>query len=279
MIPKIIHYCWFGGAEIPGEYAGYISEWQQLHPEWEIKRWDESNIPNNFEYLKSALAGEFFANMSNFTRLYALKEFGGIYLDVDFKLLKPLDTLLNNACFFGFEEGDENKTTFWVNNAVCGAEKGHDFIQACFEELVASFNGTEQANLSSPHLTTNLLVKKRNLQKYGQQLLGDITLFAKEVFYPIPWNLAKQVKNYTEHLHANTIAVHMWGRTWFSKEMMLRMIDDLQAWTIEQDKCIQELKQELENERSKVSLISKKLTEVQAEADAYKLQLKETITR
>lgn len=255
MIPKIIHYCWFGGEELPSEYREYITEWQTLHPAWEIIRWDEYNAPLDFDYLNKALAGGFYSNMSNFMRLYSLKEFGGIYLDTDVKLIHSLERLLNDKCFFGFEDGGGNTDSFWVNNAICGAEKGHEFIKSCFDGLLYLYDGTEQSNLSGPQLTTKQLIDNRGLKHYGMQKLHDVTLYPKEFFYPIPWYLAKDTRNYEDFISSETIAVHMWGRSWFTKEMMLNMIDDLQKWSSDQSKYISDLKNGLEYEQAQVKTL------------------------
>lgn len=247
MIPKIIHYCWFGGAEIPLEYQKYIAEWQELHPEWEIKRWDELNFPLDNTYIKNAIESSHWANASNYARLRLLELYGGVYLDTDVKLLKPLDALLNDKCFIGFEEGEADNNTFWVNNAVMGSVASHSLISRCAAKIVSDFDGTERANESAPKLVTKLLIEEYGLKNYGRQQLSDgIKLYNKEVFYPIPWNYAKNVRNYEQFLYSDTLAVHMWGRTWFSREMMLDMIDNLQEWSGEQQQLITDLKAKIE---------------------------------
>ena len=122
MIPKIIHYCWFGGEAIPEEYQQYKQEWHQLHPGWEIMRWDETNFKFNNAYLRKAKKLKNWANISNFARLKVLADFGGIYLDTDMKLVKPLDALRKHQCFLGFESGAAKSKDFFVNNAVMGCQ-------------------------------------------------------------------------------------------------------------------------------------------------------------
>ena len=142
---------------MPKEYAGYIAEWRQLHPGWEIKRWDEQNFPFHHAYLKKAFELQNWANLANFARLQVLQEFGGIYLDTDIKLLKPLDPFLENTCFLSFESGKEPDSEFFVNNAVLGSVPNGTFVQKCLDELEQTFDGTEEAHLSSPRLTTKVL--------------------------------------------------------------------------------------------------------------------------
>lgn len=248
MIPKIIHYCWFGGDEMPEEYQAYVKEWAELHPEWEITRWDEHNYRNEIPYIKAAMAQKNWANVSNLVRLQVLEEFGGIYLDTDVKLLKNLDNFCNYDCFLGFENEEVNPALLSVNNAVIGSAKSHSFIKKCITYLVENFDGHEPANESSPKMITHLLQRDYGLKSYGQQKLVDnITLFPKNVFYPIPWNNVKHAKEYESSITDETVAVHMWGRTWYTKKMMLAIIDELQSWTKEQENYIKGLKNHVEH--------------------------------
>lgn len=227
MIPKIIHYCWFGNKELQDESKTYIHEWKELNPEWEIIFWNEENLPFDELYITTAFKERNWANMSNFLRLYALKEYGGIYLDTDIKLIKPLDTFCNDKCFFGFEEGEEASDIFWVNNAICGSEKKHPFITQCYDTLLKQYDGTEMANLSGPKLTTELLKTSRGLHKYGYQKLKDIVIYPKEFFYPIHYSEIYKLANFKEYIYPETVAIHVWARTWLTRDSLLYIIDDL----------------------------------------------------
>jgi mannosyltransferase OCH1-like enzyme len=229
MIPKIIHYCWFGDAPIPENYLEYIQEWGKLNPGYKIIKWDEKNSPLHVPYIRKAISLKNWANVSNLVRFLALKDQGGIYMDTDMKLLKPLKSLLNNDCFLGFQEGSEGADDFWVNNAIMGAVPGHPFIELCADGIVNQFDGTEAANLSAPHIVTNLLRQNYKLKKYGYQKLDDITLYPKEVFYPIHYDEAHKIKEFTKYITDDTIGIHVWARTWFSRETMLNLIDDYRA--------------------------------------------------
>ena len=97
MIPKIIHYIWLGGNPLPEMVEKCIKSWEKFCPEWEIKRWDESNLEIDFcKYCKQAYNEKKYAFASDALRFKIIKENGGVYLDVDVELLKPLDDLLNN---------------------------------------------------------------------------------------------------------------------------------------------------------------------------------------
>ncbi|ULQ56470.1 hypothetical protein KJS94_17610 [Flavihumibacter rivuli] len=262
MIPKIIHYCWFGDQELPEEYKTLIREWELQHPDWTIIKWSEENYHSEYTYAENAKRNGNWANLSNLARLEILYKHGGVYLDTDMKVIKPLDNLIHHKVFLGFEEGKEGSDNFWVNNAILGSEKESQFIKYCIEQLLSNFDGSEPASESSPQLTTKVLKQYYNLRNFGNQLLNEeVSIYETEFFYPIPWFNAKEVNNYQEHITKNTHTVHMWARTWFSKKMMLSMIDELQSWSIKQDKQIKELQSRLEEAFDQLHKKETQLTE------------------
>jgi len=246
LIPTTIHYCWFGKAEIPEEYQHYIKEWENFHPGWTIQRWDEDNSPVDNPYLKNAIAKKQWSNCSNFIRLYSLLTHGGIYLDTDVKLLKPLQPLLENALFAGFEEGNDTTGKLMVNNAVMGAIPNHPFVRVCMNELVTNYPGDESSDLSGPGLTTNTLSKMWGLRNYGYQTLEDgIVLYPTEYFYPVHVHNAYTLNDYTSQVTENTYAVHMWGRSWVTREKLVEIVDYLNFKTGNQEKYISDLEKKV----------------------------------
>ena len=227
MIPKIFHYCWYGGAPLPDEYAENIEGWQKLNPEWTIKRWDETNSPTDIPYLQNALAGTRWANMSNYIRFHVLAIEGGVYLDTDIKMFRSFDEPAAEQCFLGFEEGEEPGSVFWVNDAVVGCVPGHPFILQCLERITADYDGTEDANLSAPQLVTGILRESFGLSHYGPQTLGDIRLYPTEAFYPVHYKEMYKMDDLSSYISEGTYAVHTWGRSWLSRHQLLRMIDEL----------------------------------------------------
>lgn len=106
MIPKIIHYVWMGGKEIPPQLRGYMATWRQFMPDWEIREWNEKNfsIANAPIYVREAYEHGKWAFVSDYVRLWALEQFGGVYLDTDVQVLRPFEPLLNDTAFIGLEE-------------------------------------------------------------------------------------------------------------------------------------------------------------------------------
>ena len=218
LIPKIIHYCWFGEKELPFAHKNFIKNWQKLMPDYEFKLWTEKNSPIHFPYLSNALRQKKWANMSNFVRLYALYIEGGIYLDTDIEVLKRFDELLKFQCFLGIENDDNDKSPM-INNAVIGAVPKNDFIKKCQVYLLNRYDGSEPANFSSPVLVTHLI------RKYGYNLneLEDklgIKILSKESFYPYGW----QEEYSKEAITPDTIAIHHWSTSWHPKDAKIALL-------------------------------------------------------
>lgn len=110
MIPKIIHYCWFGRGEMPQLAKDCIDSWHKYMPDWEYKLWNEDNfdVMNSVPYVKEAYEARKFAFVSDYVRLYALANDGGVYLDVDFEVYRSFCPLLSNKAFAGFEGSKTN---------------------------------------------------------------------------------------------------------------------------------------------------------------------------
>ena len=106
MIPKIIHYCWFGRKALPQDVQNYIQTWKQHMPDWEIYEWNEDNfdIATAPTYAQQAYQVGKYAFVSDYVRLWALERLGGVYFDTDVEVLKPFDDLLDNIAFVGLEE-------------------------------------------------------------------------------------------------------------------------------------------------------------------------------
>ena len=111
MIPKVIHYCWFGGNPLPELEQRCLASWHQYMPDWEYKWWNEEtfDISSAPLYVRQAYEARKFAFVSDYVRLWALEKFGGLYMDVDFMVYRPFDELMNKyAAFAGYEGSKRN---------------------------------------------------------------------------------------------------------------------------------------------------------------------------
>lgn len=188
-----------------------IDSWRRFCPDYEIKKWDETNSPLELPYLTKAYKNSKWANMSNFVRLFAVFQEGGLYFDTDVEVVKNFDVFLNNHCFFGFE------TKKYVSNAIFGAEKKSPFIKELMDNLIIQFDGTELANLSSPILVTELL-RQKGLKKYSRKpfALEKISLFPIHFFYPLPYKKRNDLNfiRKRKYLKKDSHCIHYWALRW-----------------------------------------------------------------
>lgn len=205
MIPKVIHYCWFGGKEKSPVVLRCIASWRVFAPQWTIREWSEDSYAMSNIYLRTAHSRALWSKISNLARLDVLDSEGGVYLDADVELRQPLDVLLAERCFVAFQTVDE--CADWVNNAVLGAEAGHHFLRDCKALTLRHFEVTKQFALS-PRVTTQVL-RSYGLTAYGEQRHNDVTVLGRESFYPYGWH-----EQFTEEcVTTRTMGVHHWERS------------------------------------------------------------------
>lgn len=134
MIPKIIHYIWFGEAPLPAIAQECIASWHEHMPEWEYRRWDESkfDIATAPLYVRQAYEAKKYAFVSDYVRLWALEQYGGLYMDVDFKVYRPFDNLMNDYTAFAGREGSKHQP---VMMGVIASEPHGAWVQS----LLASY--------------------------------------------------------------------------------------------------------------------------------------------
>jgi mannosyltransferase OCH1-like enzyme len=208
MIPKIIHYCWFGGNPIPKEYAAYIAGWHKLLPDYEIKLWDETNFDvNTVPFTAQVAKAKKWGFIVDYIRAYVVFNYGGIYLDTDVELIKPFDNdMLQNKCFSGFEN-DKNIAP----GLVFAGEKGCAMAKELLD-FYSSYNFIKEdgeLNLTaSPVIFTNMLLKYNLKQNNTRQELGVITVYPTEYFCP------KDFKTGILKITKNTYAIHHYASSW-----------------------------------------------------------------
>ena len=209
MIPKTIHYCWFG-PQPPNDLIKRCREsWHRILPDYSIKEWNESNSPLDSDYCQVAMEHKLWSKVSNYVRLWALHQEGGIYLDADVEMIKPFDPLLEHHCFLGFQHVEE--IPGWVNNAVIGSQADERFLADCMDLTLEVFEEKREFMLS-PIITTTVL-KKMGLSTYGRQTVGNVALYPIEYFYPYSW----LEKFKPDCVKDNTVAVHHWNHSWAVK--------------------------------------------------------------
>ncbi|MDR1544542.1 MAG: glycosyl transferase [Prevotellaceae bacterium] len=130
MIPKIIHYCWLSDNPVPEKYQKFVDGWCRQLPDYEFVKWDKTMFDiNSIAWTKEAYNAQRYAYAADYVRLFAVYNFGGIYLDMDIEVVKNFDNLLDKNTMFAYE----NKQTKFIEAGCFGAEKGNFFIKKCME--------------------------------------------------------------------------------------------------------------------------------------------------
>lgn len=203
MIPKKIHYCWFGNNPLPESVQRCIKSWKKYCPNYEIIEWNESNYNiNKIPFIEKAYKERKYAFVSDYARLDIIYNEGGIYLDTDVEIINNIDSLLKHNCFLGFEFAGE------VNTGIgFGAIQNHQFI---YENMQYYHNaGFDMNNIVTCVNVTSSLLEKKGLQSIDKnQVLGDIHIYSTEYFCPL--NYKTNELNITE----NTYSIHHYDATW-----------------------------------------------------------------
>ena len=210
MIPKTIHYCWFGKGPKSDLNKRCIDTWRSVLPDYQIKEWNETNSPLDSSYARKALAKGFWSKLSNLVRLQAVFDEGGIYLDTDVEVRKSFSPLLHHKCFLGFQVKDEQVD--WITNGVMGAQPGQPFVRRSLELTQELFARTGRF-YRAPTITT-MILKEMGLMAYGTQEVNGVTIYPLEYFYPYSWN--DQFS--PECIKENTYSVHYWEGSWLKTE-------------------------------------------------------------
>jgi len=220
-IPKIVHYCWFGQGDKPQDVSEYIKGWHRMLPDYQIIEWNEDNFDVQInDYVKEAYKARKYAFVSDYARLYALYEHGGIYLDTDVEVFKVFDDLLHNDVVLGFEEKN-----YIATSTIC-AMKNSEFIK----EFMNLYHDRRFLLINGEcDLTTNVAKVTALLEQYGLNTDGKVqglTTNTDEIITVLdrfkfsPYDYLTQV----DYSNETTYAVHHFGATWASPSFKYKKI-------------------------------------------------------
>ena len=214
MIPKKIHYCWFGKNPKSGLYRRCIESWLRLCPDYEIIEWNEENFDCGCHpYLQWCLDQGKWAFLSDFARLLILKEHGGIYLDTDVEAVRSFDGLLDCGAFMSFE----NDT--YVNTGIgLGCEPGHPLLDVLLQpylEMIPDVDGNFTL-IPCPKLNTQALLPLGLKQDGTRQRVCGAEILPTDYMNPYddPTGRLKKTEN--------TVSIHWYGKSWMSRRTILR---------------------------------------------------------
>lgn len=211
MIPKIIHYCWFGGKPLPPLAVRCIASWRKYLPDYAIKRWDEGNFDiQAVAYTREAYARKKYAFVSDYARFKVLYDEGGIYLDVDVELLRPLDDLLARGPYLGDEQPGRCAPGLGM-----ACEPAMPFVKEMLEDY------TRRSYLKEPPASTIVTYTSAALARHGyagsngiQQVAG-FTIYPAEYFCPVNYFTKERT------VTPNTYSIHHYAESWVSRRMKI----------------------------------------------------------
>ena len=214
MIPKTIHYCWFGKNPLPDKAKKCIASWKKYCPDYEIIEWNEDNFDlNKNPYLHWCYRHQKWAFLSDLARLLVVYENGGIYFDTDVELLRKPDELLQYDAFYGFENDKYIATGLGF-----GAVAGHPTVSSMIEQYTSfkEDSGGQMQMVGCPILNTNALLT-HGLKRNGEwQMVDGAVILPAE--YLNPYDDATGRLRKTE----NTISIHWYTKSALSKKQILR---------------------------------------------------------
>ncbi len=211
MIPKKIHYCWFGRGEKPKLAKKCIGSWKKYCPDYEIIEWNEDNFDVHLNgYTEMCFKMKKWAYLSDYARLWVVAKHGGIYFDTDVELIRSPEHLLTDQAFFGFEN-DDNVASGLGFGSVPEGTAITSMLRA-YDTLLDGEHGT----ITCPALNT------KALEPYGLQKNGQKQSVADAVIYPIeyfnPYDDPTGRLNITE----NTVSIHWYMKSALSKKAIFR---------------------------------------------------------
>ena len=210
MIPKIIHYCWFGGSELPDLAKNCIESWKKYCPKYEIIEWNENNIDlTACPYIEEAYSQKKWAFVSDFVRLYVLVNYGGIYLDTDVEIIKNLDCFLNQEAFTGLQTIDS------ISTGLLACQKN----DKAFTEILNEYYGRSFINNNGEmNETTNVEYITSYFVKHGMKFMDDLQKVNGVNIYPYDYFCAKTWNTGKLYVTPNTYAIHYFSASWLSLE-------------------------------------------------------------
>lgn len=206
MIPKTIHYCWFGDKELSKDARKCIDTWKKYCPEYKIVKWSEKNFDvNSHPFVAQAYKEKKWAFVTDYVRLQVIYNEGGIYLDTDVVLLKNMDDLLRHPAFFGAEQLKK----FVATGLGFGAEKNNSVVRKLLDSYDSvTFDIENIRMLSCPRLNTNVFLELGYMQNGKYQDIGDAVIYPPEYFDPIAPGSDENLINEI------TYSIHLYNASW-----------------------------------------------------------------
>ncbi len=225
MIPKTIHYCWFGRNPLPESAVKCINSWRKFFPDYEIKEWNEDNFDvNSIPYTAEAYKAHKYAFVSDYARFWILYHFGGVYFDTDVEVIKPMDDIIEKGPFMGIEVVGTDKFESYplVNPGLgIGAEPSMPFYQEMLDHYSSIrflVSDNQQKEETVVFHTTDCLIKHELQPGDRFQTIAGISIYPSDFFNPFN-DLTGRLRK-TD----NTRSIHWYAASWQKRNHLVRWI-------------------------------------------------------
>ncbi|MGN9066978.1 glycosyltransferase family 32 protein [Ligilactobacillus agilis] len=217
MIPKVIHYIWLGGREEPTSVLMMINSWRRYLPDYEIRKWDETNLPmaelrKKNKFFDKCCKYKLYAFMSDYLRLWILYNYGGIYMDTDVEVIRNFNPLLDNEGFIGYEKGNSEYGEF-IGTGVIGAIPRNETIYRLLDFY--------SENIWEEKEYVNTIIMKKSYLK-NRNLFSHLKIYKREFFSPFsPYDgecnkLVDKENTYTIHWYSKNWGISRKGYSFIS---------------------------------------------------------------
>lgn len=218
-IPKIIHYCWFGGKPKPKLAEKCLQSWKKFCPDYQILEWNEDNFDISTAplYVRQAYEAGRWAFVTDYVRLRGLTELGGIYMDTDVEVIRPLDSFLEQKAFAGFE------SLKGIQTGLLAGEKGFplflDFLRYYDDAVFLRPDGTVDTT-TNVEVLTNLCKQHGLVLNDKLQMVEGLAIYPREVFCPVDFDTKKLKKT------RKTVTIHWFSGSWHTQEELDAMAEE-----------------------------------------------------
>ena len=235
MIPKIIHYCWFGRGPLPELAQKCIASWKKYLPDYERKEWNEDKFDVNIiPYTAEAYQAKKYAFVSDYARFWILYQYGGIYFDTDVEVIRPIDDIVERGNFMGFETNpsltndDASKATVSPGLGMgvapglgMGVAPGLGIIKKMLDYYEGKHfvhEAVMRNQITVVHIATQVLRENGLKNVAGIQEVAGCFIYPSEYFCPI------NVTTGRIHIEKNTRTIHHYAGTWVDKKFSMKEI-------------------------------------------------------
>ena len=213
MIPKIIHYCWFGGNPLPPLAEKCIASWKKFLPDYEIKEWNEHNFDVNLiPYTAEAYQAKKYAFVSDYARFWILYHYGGLYFDTDVEVIKPMGSIIAKGAFMGCEQDSKPGIELTAAPGLgLAVESKHEIYKAILEEY-DSFHFLNEDGSNNDKTVVEYVTEI--LKRHGLKNMPGIQQIEGVKIYPSEYFCPRDTVTKRLHITNNTYTIHHYMASW-----------------------------------------------------------------